>query len=411
MLTQFCRLLVLVLLGVVLTATTASGPAATAASGPPIGPAGTAFYTPPATLPADAGDVVWYRATPFYSAPLVLSTARAWKVLYRSTTAHGDPVAVSGLVIVPRKEWTGPGPRPVVSFSPGTSGMDDRCAVSRSVTVPANDPVGLYEAPFITMLLAKGWAVAVTDYQGLGTPGNHPYVVGNALGRNALDVVRAAQRLPVAGLAEDAPVLIWGYSEGGNGAGWASQLAPTYAPELDVKAAAFGGVPNDLPAMFPTLDGGPFAALVAMGAIGFDTAYPSLDLASYFNPLGQQLVPLIAETCLTDGLPLGAFGSTEMYTTSNPLETPAWLQRMEENNLGHQQAPGIPMYLYHGKYDEAVAFGQAQTLRDDWCAQGADLTWREIVGEHVSTYLSLAGAAATFLADRLAGEATSSTCG
>ena len=234
---SLCLLLGLALVGLLV----AQAPA-TAADDPPIGPAGAAFYLPPAELPAAPGDVIRYRSTPFYAGPLVASDARAWKVLYRSTSAEGDGVAVSGLVIVPRKPWTGPGERPIVSFSPGTSGMGDRCALSKGVTVPLADPVTSYEAPFIAMLLAKGWAVAATDYQGLGTPGNHPYVVGNALGRNALDVVRAAGRLLVAGLSSTAPVLIWGYSEGGNGAGWAAQLASSYAPELQVEAAAFGHV-------------------------------------------------------------------------------------------------------------------------------------------------------------------------
>lgn len=403
--------LVVALLSAMLPVTSAApAKAAKAADGPPIGPNGPAFYVPPANLPDDPGDLIRYRSTPFYSAPLIRSGAKAWKVLYRSSTATGDPVAVSGLVLVPRTPWSGGGPRPVVSFSPGTTGMADRCAVSRAVTVPAAHPTTLYEAPFIAMLLSRGWAVAVTDYQGLGTPGEHPYVVGNALGRNALDVVRAAQRLPVAGLSPDAPVLIWGYSEGGNAAGWATHLAPTYAPELQIEGAAFGGVPNDLRAMFATLDAGPLAGLLAMGGIGLDTAYPELDLAGYLNPVGRRLVPMITRTCLAEALVLGAFSRTSAYTTSNPIEAPAWIGRLEQNTLDNQQAPSIPMFDYHAIQDEAVAFAQARGLRDSWCAQGADLTWRAVPGEHLSGYVMVAQEAADFLADRLAGEPTAPNC-
>lgn len=404
--TQVRRLLALLLVVVLL----GSLPPATASSGPPLGPAGTAFYTPPARLPAHAGDVIWYRSTPFYSAPFIRSDALAWKVLYRSTTPTGGAVAVSGLVIVPKKPWSGPGPRPVVSYSPGTSGMADRCAVSRGVTVPGADPTSLYEAPFITMLLTKGWAVALTDYQGLGTPGNHTYAIGNALGRDALDVVRAAQRLPVAGLSAAAPVLIWGYSEGGGGAAWAAALASSYAPELKVRAAAFGGVPNDLASMARTLEKGPLGVLVAMAAIGLDTSYPELHLASYLSPAGKKALPLVEQTCLSEGLVMSPVVRVDSFTTSNPLDSAAWKARLEENNLGDRRPPGIPMFDYHGSYDEAVPFGQVKELRDSWCAQGANLTWRAVAGEHISTYASTASDAAAFLGDRLAGKPTSGNC-
>lgn len=33
------------------------------------------------------------------------------------------------------------------------------------------------------------------DYEGLGTPGGHPYLVGPSEGRSVLDVVRAARKL------------------------------------------------------------------------------------------------------------------------------------------------------------------------------------------------------------------------
>lgn len=402
---SLCLLLGFALVGLPIAQTPA-----TAADDPPIGPAGDAFYLPPAELPAAPGDVIRYRSTPFHAGPLVPSDARAWKVLYRSTSAEGDGVAVSGLVIVPRKPWTGPGERPIVSFSPGTSGMGDRCALSKGVTVPLADPVTSYEAPFIAMLLAKGWAVAATDYQGLGTPGNHPYVVGNALGRNALDVVRAAGRLPVAGLSSTAPVLIWGYSEGGNGAGWAAQLASSYAPELRVEAAAFGGVPNDLLAMFPTLENGPLAALVAMAAIGFDTAYPALDLAGYLNARGTRYVPLIAKSCLSDGLPLGAFQQTRWFTASNPLDTSAWRERLAAHELASRQPPAVPMYVYHGRVDEAVDYRQGKALRDSWCADGAEITWRPVLAEHLTAYMFLAPSAVNFLQRHLSGRPVASNC-
>ena len=84
----------------------------------------------------------------------------------------------------------------------------------------------------MALALARGWAVAITDYQGLGTPGDHTYMVGRALGPNVLDAMRAARKLSPAELPVDGPAAIMGYSEGGAAAAWAAQLQPVYAPDV-----------------------------------------------------------------------------------------------------------------------------------------------------------------------------------
>ena len=52
------------------------------------------------------------------------------------------------------------------------------------------------ESAQVMLAIARGWAVALTDYEGLGTPGQHTYVVGPSLGtpcstRSAPRVARA----------------------------------------------------------------------------------------------------------------------------------------------------------------------------------------------------------------------------
>lgn len=57
--------------------------------------------------------------------------------------------------------------------------------------------------------------MAIIDYEGLGTPGDHTYVVQLSEGRAVLDSARAAMNLGDAGISDDAQVGIWGYSQGG----------------------------------------------------------------------------------------------------------------------------------------------------------------------------------------------------
>jgi hypothetical protein len=98
--------------------------------------------------------------------------------------------------------------------------------------------------------------VLVTDYQGP----DDAYGAGRMAGHAVLDGIRAAERLGSTGLAGSAtPVGMWGYSGGGLATGWAAELQPSYAPELQVRGVASGGTPADLKAAAATIDGGPFS--------------------------------------------------------------------------------------------------------------------------------------------------------
>nr|MCU0271335.1 lipase family protein [Acidimicrobiales bacterium] len=323
-------------------------------------PSGDAFYTPPSPLPAGRpGDIIWARPSSFYPVPLVRSSVNAWQVMYRSTSATGQPIAVTGTVLVPRTWYWGP--RPIVGFANGTQGVGDSCAPSKSLAAGLN-----YEGAFIQNLLNKGWAVAITDYEGLGTPGDHTYVVGRSEGAAVLDSVRAATRLPGSGLSTTAPVGLMGYSQGGGAVGWAAELAPSYAPELPIKGVAAGGVPADLLQVADLLDGGLGFGLLASAALGFDAAYTDLDLAPYLNDAGRAAFADARDECVGGLVLKFPFRSVAEYTVADPLRDPAWLARLNENRLG-STAPKVPVLLYHSKLDELVAYPQAVQLRRDWC--------------------------------------------
>ncbi len=75
-----------------------------------------------------------------------------------------------------------------------------------------------------------GYAVAATDYEGLGTPGQLPYAVGISAGRSVLDAARAVRHLGHGTVGSR--VVFEGHSEGGHAVLWADELARRYAPEL-----------------------------------------------------------------------------------------------------------------------------------------------------------------------------------
>jgi hypothetical protein len=376
-------------------------------------PSDDSFYRPPPLLQGQPGDVIRFRKSRLTldilgEEPEPGVTAR--QVLYQSSDALGKPMAVSGTVLVPTAPWTGPGSRPLVSYAVGTRGLGDGCAASYTLAHGVD-----YEDTIIMSLIEQGWAVAVSDYQGSGTPGLHTYMVGPAEGHAVLDIVRAAQRLAGTGLSTSTPVGLMGYSQGGGSAGWAAELAATYAPELNVKGSALGGVPGDLAATAEFLDGSPFVAFALLAALGLDAAYPELNLASYLNDRGRELVSVGEQTCIAevDGF-ASLLGETVLtsfddYTTSNPLHTPAWQARLAEVKLGRRKL-SAPVFQYHGILDEIVPFDQAALLRRTWCDQGADVQWEVAPAEHALGILIGPPFAVGWLADRFAGLPTASNC-
>jgi len=359
------------------------------------------FYTVPASPSGAPGSIIKTAPSSFGGSDNYTATA----VQYTSRTATGQPNAVTGTVIVPKAAWPGPGLRPLVTYAVGTQGIGDTCAPSKSI------PGGtLYEQGSIQSLLDKGWAVAVTDYEKLGTPGDHTYIVAAAEAHAVLDAARAAINLPGSGLSAATPVGISGYSQGGQAAAKAAEIEGSYAPELNVKGVAAGGVPSDLARLVPTLDGSVFFTLLGFSAIGLNSAYPELNLDSYLNDTGRQLLTTARSACVADGILQGGFQSIANLTTSNPLNTPAWQARIAEQKLG-TVAPQVPVFQYHADADEIIPFDQGTSLRDAWCAKGAKVQFQELVlNEHALGVFTGQGPANQFLADRFNNVPFQPTC-
>lgn len=168
------------------------------------------FYVPPAETPSELGDVIWVEP--------VTAPGSAWKVLYRSENVDGSAAAVSGWVAVSPD----PGPHRILVVAHGTTGLGDACAP----TMRGGANPFLFEDH-----LEAGWTVAFTDYQGLGTPGLHHYLVAEAAARSLLDVARTAMVIDDQALPE---IAFYEFSQGGHAVLSAAELATQLAPELTV---------------------------------------------------------------------------------------------------------------------------------------------------------------------------------
>ena len=255
----------------------------------------------------------------------------------------------------------------------------------------------------MALALARGWAVAITDYQGLGTPGDHTYMVGRALGPNVLDAMRAARLLSPLELPIDGPAAIIGYSEGGAAAAWAGQLQPTYAPELRLSGVVAGAAAANVEIAGPKLDGSFFSFFIAYGGIGYSAAYPELDLDSYLTRKARAAIDALRESTILQAMVWGPhhFRAADL-TEPNVLELPAWRRRLRENRLG-TIAPAAPVLLHHARRDQIVSFSQSTGLRDDWQRLGVDVRLYVTRGglDHISGAVAGTPVALDWLSRRL----------
>lgn len=365
------------------------------------------FYRPPHDFErAEPGHLLRYRSSRAYLAPGTPAPARAWQVLYRSTTARDHADVVSGTVLLPDTPWLGRGPRPIIGYAVGTHGLGDQCAPSYEMATGTD-----LELTIESLALARGWAVAITDYEGLGTPGDHTYTVATSEGRGVLDIVRAAHHLPDAGVAPDAPVGIWGYSQGGGAAASAGEQAKDYAPELGTVGVAEGGVPGNLRAVLAGgVNGGPVFPLLAGALAGFDTAYPHLGIPHLLNAAGRGLLDQMRHECAAQ-FTKQAGGRLDEYTRSpGLLNYPPLRQALHDNSLG-DHSPHMPVLLYWAQLDEIIPLSVTQQLLADYCRHGVRIQYTEIPGvNHETGGLVGASSAVNWLAARFAHQPAPCSC-
>jgi hypothetical protein len=386
-------------------------------------PKGKTVYDAPDPLPSGKhGNLIW--ATEIKTE---IPGARAWKVLYRSTDIHDVAVPVSGLVIAPTGKAPANG-RPVVSWAHGTTGIARSCAPSM-VENPAKDASFYFFSdspdqmdsgiPALTQMIAAGYVVSATDYSGLGAHGFHQYLVGPTAARNVLDAIVAAQQIPQAGASKQAVVIGW--SEGGQAAVWAGQIADYVAESTKILGAAAlapvnaleqSKIENQMMAEGKKL---PLQTTVEtiMAQYASTVAFPELKLADVLTPFGIDFMKESAKCQCSHHM-----GQSLDYmqkwkgaaTRPDPQNQEAWLKRIEQMALGNVPAK-VPIAVYQGDDDPTIFPAATEAYVKKACASGTTISYSHYAD---TDHLRVAGRAqADFLiwiADRFAGKPAPSSC-
>ncbi len=359
-----------------------------------------AFFEPPDELPSDEPGTL-IRAEELEP---IAEGVQTWRVLYVSTAVDGSPIAVSGLVAAP----DGPAPEggfDVVTWSHGTKGVSDPCAPSKGYRSGFHDFYDI--AP---ELVAAGYVGVASDFEGLGTPAIHPYLVGPSEGRGTLDIVRAARQLE--GTGAGSRVVVWGRSQGGHAALFAGELAPTWAPELEVLGVISAAPASEFQAIITSGQFLPGArGFIWQLSVGFEAAYAELSIEDIYTAEAlAEIERLLGEEACGGEFSEVAAGFDLAGFATSPLELDSWVTRLDENSPGNVRSE-MPILLLQGQDDMIVPVLLTNVLEDRLCAAGNELDYRvfEGFGHNDSTFQNMP-LMLEWTAARFAGEPAATTC-
>jgi alpha-beta hydrolase superfamily lysophospholipase len=320
-------------------------------------------------------------------------------------------VAVSGTVAIP----PGAPPRggwPVITWTHGTTGLAPICAPSRDTP---DGPEHAYIAEISTLLdgfVKKGYAIVASDYQGLGTPGFHPFLQGVPTGRDVLDMLRAAREVePNIGVR----YAVMGQSQGGQVDLFAAAQGPGYVPELtllgNVAMAPGSHIAGRLDAVMKSSKVELALPYVLYVLQSYATNHPGIDLARILTPQALSHLPDLQVGCMTHALTTGYWATAIAKDQFLPnADIASFLEVAARNEPGMLRI-AAPTLVMQGLADVTVLPKDTDDAVRQLCTQGNVVAYRTYPGaNHDGVMASGAAHAMTWIDARFAGHNAASDC-
>lgn len=356
------------------------------------------------------------------------SPLQATQVQYRTTDTLGEPsVAVTSVIHPPSSvEPSGN----IVMYASFYDSMRPEDGPSRvlSGNVSEGGAVVLAELAFIAPLLAAGHTVVMPDIQGEG----EIFAAGPEYGQIILDGLRASHRTPGAEVPSDAPTALVGYSGGSIGAGWASILAESYAPDVAgsiVGVAQGGTMVRPEHNLVYAGEGSGWSGVVGMAMVGLARAY-GVDLDPYLTDTGRQVfadMDRVAIGDASDSYDHLRWEEIILPEYPYPDSIPEVRHLLDDTNMGLRDTPLYPQLLVQagggeaentpphpvlGDGDGVMLLGDTRSLARKYCDDGTDVDYREIpAGGHALAGAAWAAQMVPWINVRFAGDEPTSTCG
>ncbi|MDC5356656.1 lipase family protein [Acinetobacter baumannii] len=290
---------------------------------------------------------------------------------YKMLGQSGQEVQATSLVFTPNTQPP-VGGWPIVVWAHGTTGVADVCAPSKAALADSTKDL-------ISKLLAAGYVVVAPDYEGLGTPGIHPFLNVKSEAFSITDAVVAARNyLSQRNLLTSKKWVTVGHSQGGHAALGAAQYASR--AQLDYKGTVAVAPASNLGSIL--VDGeaqvanapidikiGTYAQLdtyTALVTAGIRNTQPSFDYGQVFTSQISSIAAQAENLC--SGPLYGAFyegmsnyakdhnGTLDGFTRTQPnfMAVPLVKTFLDKDSQPLQVKVTTPIIIYQGIADPTV---------------------------------------------------------
>lgn len=325
------------------------------------------------------------------------------KAVYRSVSAYdGQGSEVSGTFFAPEGDPPDGG-WPVISFAHGTTGITEDCG-------PSLYPDLKGYAEGVASLVKQGYAVAMTDFQGLGHPGGHPYLEPRTEGFNVIDAVRALQNV-FPGKVSNRWMTVGG-SQGGQAAWAANEYAVDYGEGLDLVGSV---------AVAPAADISGFGERAKIGQLtpsqivfmplviaGLKVVDPTLNEADYLRGTAAEQQIALGSCGNVDKEAIWSQLTMEQVKPATPEAADRLTALLDANKLP-QRTLTAPMLVVNGSDDDLILPQWVSAAISRACSMGGTIQHIEVKGQG-HTDVSAGDETYKWMNDRFEGEQAPSTC-
>ena len=367
----------------------------------------------PSTRPLPSIDsTVWdARGTIVESEPLrdleadaLAKVGEAHRAVYRSVSATDQRGSeVSGTFFIPKGQPP-KGGWPVISFAHGTTGLTTDCG-------PSAYPDLKGYASSVTSFVDQGFAVAFTDYQGLGHAGIHPYLEPRTAAFNVIDAVRALRaQFPDVSTTW----MALGGSQGGQASWAAAEYAHDYGAGLDLVGSIAMVPPADLSGLADAASKGTLTedqiGLMPSIVAGLEAIDPALVESDYLRGAAVENKQAYI-SCMPDSEKATLHGELDAEEVRPATPTAAnILYALLLANALPQRPLSAPLLVINGGDDNLIPAQWVSAAVSRACSLGGTVQHIELAGRgHLDVDPGEDGY--RWAQDRFAGKPAPSNCG
>lgn len=347
------------------------------------------------------------------------------QLLYRSDDQLGNPVPNITSVLLPVSGK----PRGLIAYQSFYDSLDPADGPSYAMAGGKRfgGAVNGVEAALFAPFLSAGYAVTIADTQGLEAN----FAAGPEYGRHTLNAIRATLASPTAALPAATKVGMFGYSGGAIATGWAAELAPDYAPDVNSRlvGAAYGGVLVHPAHNLHYINGSAiWAGVMPMAIIGAARSF-DVDLQPYLSSYGKSVYRRMKDDSIANVL--GAYPGLTWKRMAKPEygvpeSVDVFVELANKLIMSSYGTPTTPLYIGQGTRgdlegtpnnrpgigpgDGVMIAGDVRQLAREFCDRGASVLYREYRSSHVGAMVQWGPGAVTWLKRRFAGGPATENC-